>query len=114
MKLPDGEHAFIAPEMLIEYLLSEDHPYGGSRALFLISNGFDPTNPAPLAEALLRIAALEEIVSSGTTEHGTKYVLDGTMGSPTGRTISLRTVWMIQGEETRPRFVTAYPRGNRG
>lgn len=35
MKLPNGERAFVPPEKLAGYLLSETHPTGQSKARFI-------------------------------------------------------------------------------
>jgi len=36
-------------------------------------------------------------------------VVDGELLTPLGRRVSVRTVWIVEGEEEIPRFVTAYP-----
>jgi hypothetical protein len=41
--------------------------------------------------------------------HGKKYIVDGTMETPTGKSPRVRTIWIVDGGETVPRLVTAYP-----
>jgi hypothetical protein len=42
--------------------------------------------------------------------YGTKYVVVGSIRTPNGGDVSIRTVWIIEGEGAdAPRFVTAYP-----
>ena len=56
MKLPNGDLAVIPPAKLLDYLLSEAHPVGRSKALFFRAAGFVDANVAFLEEGLLAIA----------------------------------------------------------
>ena len=49
------------------------------------------------------------VVDREVTELGTKYVVEGPLVSPEGRNPGVRSVWVIDPGEQRPRFVTAYP-----
>ena len=109
MKLPNREQAFVPPGKLENYLLSETHPVGGSKAKFLREAGFDKSNSTKLEEGLIGIAQNADVVQVVETERGTKFVVDGIILAPSVRQISLRTVWIIEPSEERPRFVTAYP-----
>jgi hypothetical protein len=62
-----------------------------------------------LKEGLLAIARLQDVAEVITTLHGVKYVLDGDMPTPVGIAIKMRTIWIIDSGQERPRFVTAYP-----
>jgi hypothetical protein len=42
--------------------------------------------------------------------HGEKYIVEGTIATPVGRVVRVRTVWIIDRGETVPRLVTAFPR----
>ena len=44
MKLPNRENAYIPPRKLTEYLLSETHSIGKSKAKFFRAIGFDEEN----------------------------------------------------------------------
>lgn len=109
MKLPNREKAFIQPAKLIDYLLSETHAVGRAKAKFLRLFGFDETNVDLLAQGLLTIARTQEVMSATSSPHGTKYVIDGSLQTPTGGLINLRTVWIIDKGQNSPRFVTAIP-----
>ena len=109
MELPNRDNAFISPAKLTEYLLSESHPSGRSKAQYLRAAGFDENNVDLLEQGLVTIAQSFEVQNSTTTSHGTKYVIDGHMQAPSGNIIRLRTVWIIDAGQDRPRFVTAYP-----
>ncbi len=53
MKLPNREHSFIRPAKLNDYLLSEQHPVGRSKAKIQRSRGFNESNTKNLEEQLL-------------------------------------------------------------
>lgn len=109
VNLPNRENAFIQPQKLLGYLLSESHSVGKSKAKLLRTVGFNETNVDILEQELLKIArsqAVKEVVSS---PHGMKYIIEAELTAPNGQVIKLRTVWIIDlGQET-PRFVTAHP-----
>ncbi len=109
MKLPNAENARIDPDKLRAYLLSASHPVGRSKARFFRAVGFDLSNTALLEGALTGIARDEQIVHTASSPHGTKYLVDGPVLSPSGKTVRLRTVWIVDQGADRPRFVTAYP-----
>ena len=109
MKLTNRENAYIPPGKITAYLLSETHSVGKSKAKLLRSNGFHEGNTALLEKALLTIARSEDIVDSILSPHGVKYVIDGTIQTPDGGYIRMRTIWIIDEGGENPRFVTAYP-----
>jgi hypothetical protein len=93
----------------MDYLLSEMHPVGKSKAKFFRLLGFDSNNADRLEQGLLHIAHTEMVTDTFTTQHGVKYVIDGTLDTPSNNEVRIRTVWIIEHEMTEPRFVTAYP-----
>jgi hypothetical protein len=109
MRLPNGDHAFIAPSKLAGYLLSGTHPAGQSKAKFFRAVGFDETTLSVLQAGLLRIAKECEVTQVSSSAHGMKYILDGTLSTPAGHVVSIRTIWIIDTGQETPRFVTAYP-----
>jgi hypothetical protein len=109
MKLPNGDRAIIPPAKLADYLLSDTHPVGRSKTKFLRGVGFNEANADLLGQGLLRIARRDEVVASESSLYGVKYVVDGTLATPSGRHVRLRTVWIVEPGLDRPRFVTAYP-----
>ena len=110
MRLPNAELARIDREKLTSYLLSFTHPVGRSKARFFGELGFAESNVEELEEALLSIAQSGEVVETLSSEYGRKYVVDGTIRGSAGIDAHLRTIWIIESGESRPRFVTAYPR----
>ena len=109
MKLPNAEQARVDPKKLKEYLLSEAHPIGRSKARFFRGIGFDESNMTILEQGMLGIAKKEEVAWSEDSLHGTKYIIDGCIMTPHGSRVKLRTVWIIDKDRDHPRFVTAYP-----
>ena len=109
MKLPNRDKVVIPKDKLLKYLLSETHPYGKSKARFFLRLGFRQSNVQTLSNALENIAKKSDVSTKVSSPHGEKYVLIGNTKSPIGKTIKIRTVWIIDKGLKNPRFVTAYP-----
>ena len=108
MKLPNREQAYIANSKITGYLLADSHPAGQSKARFFRLAGFDETTIDHLRDGLLRLAQEEDVIEIKNSPHGTKYVIDGTLTSPNGNLVQIRTVWIIDIGQYAPRLVTAY------
>lgn len=113
MQLPNGDAARVPTGKLTHYLLDESHSDGKSKASVLIGIGFSRRHPGQLAQQLLAIAERGEVLHSTESAYGTKYIIDGVLTGPSGRSIVIRTVWLIAHDDPRPRLVTAYPRRRR-
>ena len=61
MRLPNAENAWVDQSKLSDYLLSEAHPVGRSKARLFRGIGFHEENGATLEQALLEIARTEEV-----------------------------------------------------
>ncbi|MCK5329682.1 MAG: hypothetical protein KAR36_13855 [Candidatus Latescibacteria bacterium] len=109
MKLPNRKSAYISPRKLHDYLLSETHSVGRWKARFFRALGFDETNADMLKQSLIALAHSEEIKDVVLSEYGTKYIIEGSLQTPAGIRVQVRTVWIIEAEQDHPRFVTAYP-----
>ena len=109
MKLPNARAARIDPKKLEGYLLSSAHPIGRSKAQFFLAVGFRETEIVILESALLEVARTGEVAETQTSAHGVKYTVDGTVLTPSGRQVMLRTIWIVDAGDTSPRLVTAYP-----
>jgi len=109
MKLPNKEKAHIPNSKIRDYLLSKTHSVGMWKASFFQSIGFDETNAKSLEKSIMAIAQTEDVKQITKSPYGTKYVVDGSIISPEGKSIGLRTFWIIEFGEEYPRFVTAYP-----
>ena len=109
MKLPNRNKATVPTNKLTKYLLSETHPRGKSKARFFLDAGFKTSNYSALSKALKKVAQNADVTGKVSSVHGEKYVLDAMIESPTGKTMKVRTIWIIDKGQKRPRFVTAYP-----
>lgn len=99
----------MTPAKLVECLPSDSHPVERSKAHVFRSVGFTSVNADQLEQGLLLLARRDDVVSYATTPHGTSYVVDGTLTTPRGTTLRLRTVWIIEPGGDTPPFVTANP-----
>ncbi len=109
MKLPNLEAAAVPEEKVIGYLLSTTHRDGRHKAAFFLGFGFAVGAWETLRAALLNHAADHEVSKAESTPFGTRYVVEGTMETPLGRTPRIRSVWFLESDQDAPRFVTAYP-----
>ena len=109
--LPERDKAYIPEGKVKDYLLSESHVVGKTKAKFFRSLGYTDKNMHLLEEHLLSIAQKEPVKEQKATRFGTKYIVDGNIVSPTNITSPVRTVWIIERGDDRPRLITAYPMG---
>lgn len=75
MKLPNCEKAYIPPEKLSGYLMSDSHLVGRIKAKLFRSLGFNQANPGELAQRLLALAKTEDVQEVLSSSYGTKYVI---------------------------------------
>lgn len=109
MKIPNLDNAEVPEAKVSDYLLSITHPDGSGKAGFFTQFGFAPAAREDLVQALLRHAAEHEIAKSEDSPYGLRYVVEGVLHTPDGRTPNVRSVWFVENGEDAPRFVTAYP-----
>lgn len=109
MKLPNNKNALVSKEKLTDYLLSETHPVGSAKAKFFRKLGFNESNVRHLEKSLLKIAKTNDIKNTREFAYGINYVINGIIRTPTGKTVTVVTVWFVKQNQSRPSFVTAYP-----
>lgn len=107
MKLPNSESVQIDKAKIIEYLLSSTNEEG--KAGFFTRFGFSVAEWDVLAIALRQHATNHEVTQVIQNIHGTKYVIEGTLTTPTGRNPYVRSVWLIEMGKQAARLITAYP-----
>ena len=110
VKLPNIDRVQISQAKAVEYLLSPTHPEGAGKAEFFAAMGFRHEEWQTLAEALRQVARDFPVTKSMTSPHGRKYIIDGVLPTPSGRTPIVRTVWIVDAGTETPRLVTAYPK----
>lgn len=109
MKLPQNDKALIPKDKLTDYVLSETHATGKFKGKLFRSLGFDETNVSVFEKALLNIAKSQEVKETLISPYGTKYIIDGNMKTPAEKIIKVRTIWIIEEGQKRPRLITVYP-----
>ncbi|MBM4135568.1 MAG: hypothetical protein FJ241_01920, partial [Nitrospira sp.] len=107
MKLQNSQSAEVNLQKLLDYLLSDSHPIGKSKAKYLRSFGFSNANVELLKQGLITIAQTEDVKEVISSTHGVKYVIDGSLQTPVKVFIKLRTIWIIEKGEEVARFITA-------
>jgi hypothetical protein len=109
VKLPNAHLAIVEREKITEYLLNDAHPDNGGKALFFVALGFSQEESQTLANALLKLAQETEVAITVETSHGIKYIVDGALITPSGKSPTVRTVWIVDKGSENARLVTAYP-----
>lgn len=89
MELLNREKAYIPLSKLKDYLLSETHSVGKSKAKLLRSAGFNEANVVLLKEGLLAIAYSGQVIETISSPHGVKYIIDGILKAPNGGIINV-------------------------
>ena len=105
--LPNAENAIVEEQKLTSYLLNPDHPRG--KAGFFLALGYTAAAWHVLRTDLLTLARTRPPRSVIAAAYGTKYIIEGTLTGPAGRTAPIRTVWISEPLQPHPRLVTAYP-----
>jgi hypothetical protein len=59
---------------------------------------------AVLEQGLLSLAQMETVVKVVA-----KHVVDGLLETPGGAPVSVRTVWIVEEQDSKPVLITAYP-----
>ncbi len=109
MKLPNANKIIISKEKLTDYVLSETHSTGKFKAKFFRKLGFDEINLQIFENAIRNLAKSVDVKDKVISQYGTKYVLDGKINTSFGKVVKIRTIWIIEKGQKRPRFVTVYP-----
>ncbi len=110
MSLPNRANVLVEHDKVVNYLLNAGHPEGAGKARLFLALGFKRGAWQVLAAELRRIGQEENVTQVVESAHGRKYIVDGVLPAPNGQTVKIRTVWIMEPRETRPRPVTAYPR----
>lgn len=109
MKLPNSERAVIEPTKLIQYLLNTEHKRGGHKARVLLDFGYHIDSWQQLQSDIRRLHLLAEVEIVRQTPYGTRYEIRAPLETPSGRTLTVRTVWQIDKGTDFPRLITLFP-----
>lgn len=109
MKVPYRLFAYVPQEKMANYLLSLTHQIGKNKARVFRSRGFNETNMDVLESELLKIVHTNNFSQKTANQYGIRYTVIGIIQGPNGKTVNIKTGWMIYTGKRAPRFVTAYP-----
>ena len=109
MNLPNGDKAQVPQAKITEYLLSLAHQDGRSKAQFFAHFGFTTAKWQQLATALQEHAQQNPISRIEDSPFGKRYIIEGAVNTPDGRSPHIRAIWFIENGAEIPRLVTAYP-----
>ena len=109
MQLPNREHAVIALDKLVHYLLNTAHKRGGTKARVLTHFGYRVDNPHQLDMDIRRYHLNQEVEAIRQTLYGMRYEIRAPLQTPDGRTLMLRTVWQIDDGTDFPHLITLFP-----
>ncbi len=101
----------ISNNKLENYLLSESHPQGRSKAALFQKFGFDLDNSEALKEKLLKIFRQGKLIDKIENKYGYKYVIIGEIEVKPDKKVELTTIWIKEYSFNYIRLVTAYPAG---
>jgi hypothetical protein len=109
LNLPTAHLAIVDREKITDYLLNPAHPDNGGKTKFFLGLGFAAEQWQVFAEALRTLAGSFPIIEFVESPHGIKYIVVGRLDGPSGKSPSVRSVWIVDKGNDRPRLVTAYP-----
>lgn len=109
MQIPNADQAIIAEDKLVTYLLNTAHRRGSSKAALLLAFGYDPAHWQRLADDLRRFHLPRDADNIRETDYGTRYEIRADLLTPSGRLLTVRSVWQIDIGATVPRFITLFP-----
>ena len=104
------DHAVVDPAKIRDFLLSRSHPVGRHKAAFFAAPGYTTVDWERLRHDLIALARGGTVTFSEDGPFGRKLALDGMLSGPSGRSASVRTIWIAETDSAALRFVTAYPR----
>jgi hypothetical protein len=107
--LPNAHLAVVEGQKVRDYILNPAHPDNGGKAQFFMAMGFTADAWEQLADALREMAGTVHITSRSDSVHGEKFVLEGDLNTPSGKTPRVRSVWIIDRGSQALRLVTVYP-----
>ncbi len=96
MKLPNDDKASVPQAKITEYLLSLTHEDGRSKAQFFIRFGFSAAKWQMLAITLQKHAQQHSVTRVENSPFGKRYIIEGVINAPDGRTPFIRTIWFIE------------------
>jgi len=107
-QLPNAALAHVGDAKVRNYLLNPGNLQNQGKAGQFGQYGFVRDQWQVLADALCKHPAINPVVRTAASPHGVKYVVECSLETPDRRNPCLRSVWIIEYGQERPRLVTAY------
>ncbi|OIN56816.1 DUF6883 domain-containing protein [Arsenicibacter rosenii] len=76
---------------------------------YLGQAGYTLDNWELLLADLLRLVETNDAVLDKPSVYGQSYQVIGELTGPTGRKLSVKTIWMLDIDEEKTKFITLYP-----
>jgi hypothetical protein len=106
--LPNSEQAILDIRKIEDYCLNSEHPRGRHKArLFRETIGLGRSDSSWLRLTLLDAVRTAEAVQLGVDRFGARWRVDVVV-SRQGKSVMVRTIWMVRTGEDLPRFVTCW------
>jgi hypothetical protein len=98
MMLPNAADAVVPRRKIVDYLLSATHVAGKGKAGFFRAFGFCVADWHPLAKALHEHAQRNEVRRVEPSPFGTRFIIEGIIDTPVGKSPRIRSVWYIDND----------------
>ena len=109
--LPNCERAIVDIRKIDSYCLNSAHPRGRHKArVFRETLGVDRADAQWLRELLLELVPEREATRLAADAFGTRWRVDLPIARH-GKSVVVRTVWIVKAGEDVPRFVTCWVLG---
>jgi hypothetical protein len=109
VKLPNSEQALISEDKVSSYLLNAEHKRGGSKAALLLAYGYSREHWYRLADDLRRDHLTADLALERATPYGVRYEIRAQLHTPSGRMLTIRSIWQIDTGTAAPRLITLFP-----
>ena len=107
-QLPNAALAHVEDVKVRDYLLNPGNLQNQGKAGQFGRYGFVQDQWQVLADALCKHPTVNQVVRMVASPHGVKYVVECSLETPGRRNPCLRSVWIIETGQDRPRLVTAH------
>ena len=107
--LPNLNSAKIDMNKITGYALDSSHAIGGNKArVFESALGYNKTNADDLILKVKQGLKENSAVLGKSDSYGQRYTVDMPIKGPNGKTVTVRTGWIIDVGQTNPRLTTIY------
>lgn len=107
--IPNVESATINPKKLTDYALNPNHPVGGNKAkVFESALGYNQSNADDLMRQIYEKLPSSEAILGKLDQYGQRYTVDILITGPNGKTVNVRTGWIIKTGSDIPELTTMY------